>query len=73
MDIDKTHSKPAKLTLITSTEGKTLELRTSSEERKNYFFEKDNNSIKITFGKKTRNLLLYYFTRKRVRTIYYRS
>ena len=52
MDIDKTHVEPTSLTIVAGNEGKiSLELRTSSEERKNYFFEKTEESIKITFEK----------------------
>ena len=53
MDIDKTHVEPTSLTLVAGNEGKiSLELRTSSEERKNYFFEKAEESIAISFEKK---------------------
>ena len=52
INITKTYVNPTKLTLVAGTEGKiSLEIRTTSEERKNYFFEKTEESIKISFEK----------------------
>ena len=52
MNIDKTHAELISLTLDVNTEGKiSLELRTSSEERKNYFLGKTKESMAISFEK----------------------